>query len=216
LASDASARLYQAFLADDATRAISVIEQARAAGTSHERLFDQVYAPALAALGASWAAGTVDEYGFTRAAVVADQVSSFVTPAAAAGGGLTVVVAAAEGEIHTAWKAIVAGALTQAGHRVIDLGTDVLPVRVAERVKETRARVVILFTETVDGVTGVRRVRDMLDSSGMASTVLLASGGPFSASPKRATELGAHDVVVSAEGALEAVASVAAADGGRA
>jgi hypothetical protein len=41
---------------------------------------DSLFAPAIAILGGSWADGSINEYTFTQAAVVSDQLISFVTP----------------------------------------------------------------------------------------------------------------------------------------
>ena len=213
MASDAPVRLYQAFIADDPARAISVIADAKASGIGHDRLFDQVFAPALAMLGAAWARGSLDEYRFTQAAVVADQVASFVAPGSVPDTGTTIVVATMQGELHTARKAIISGALSQAGYRIVDLGSDVLPSAILERVRESRARIVIVFAETVAAAASVGRVREMLDSGGQGGVALLVAGGPFSAEESRARSAGAQGVVRSAEGALRVVGSLAGETG---
>lgn len=215
MASDASVRLYQAFVADDAARAISVIEQAKSAGIDHDRLFDQVFAPALSMLGAAWASGGIDEYQFTQAAVVADQVAGFVTPATGVATGVTVVVGTMQGELHSRRKALLADALAQAGHRVIDLGADVLPASFLDRVRETRAPIVLVCAETVAAASAAGRVREMLDSAGRGKVAMLVAGGPFSADERRARAVGAQGVVRSAEGALKMVEELARRSGVR-
>jgi methanogenic corrinoid protein MtbC1 len=159
-------------------------------------------------LGAAWAQGSLDEYRFTQAAVVADQVASFVTPASVPDTGITIVVGSMQGEQHTVRKAIIAGALSQAGYRIVDLGTDVLPSAFLDRVRESRARIVVVFAENVATASQVGRVREMLDSAGQGAVALLVSGGPFSAEEQRARAAGAQGVVRSAEGALKVVASL--------
>ena len=80
MADDSSARLYQAFVSHDPAGAINVIERAKRSGVAQAQLFDQLFAPAMSLLGGAWANGAIDEYTFTQASVVAEQITSFVTP----------------------------------------------------------------------------------------------------------------------------------------
>ncbi len=122
----------------------------RAAGVAQRRLFDQLFAPAMSILGGAWASGEIDEYTFTQAAVVAEQVTSFViAPSTAQDSGVTVLVGTMHHDLHAIDKDITAGALKEAGHRVIDLGVDVRPSEFLERAEETGARIVIVFAQTI-------------------------------------------------------------------
>jgi hypothetical protein len=133
MSDEAPIRLYRAFVAQDPASAIKVIEDARSGGTSQAQLFDTLFAPALALLGAAWAAGEVDEVTFTQAAVVAEQITSFVTPPAAVGDtGVTVLIGCMHKDRHAVVKNIVGAALKEAGNRVVDLGVDVRPAEFLE------------------------------------------------------------------------------------
>ncbi len=214
MANDASAQLYQAFVSQDPAHAITVIEKARAGGVPQAKLFDQLFAPAMALLGGAWASGAIDEYAFTQAAVVAEQITSFVTtPSAAQDSGITVLVGAMHRDLHAIDKDIAAAALKEAGHRVIDLGTDVRPAEFLERAEETGARIVIVFAQTVSSATSVSRVREMFRAGGREDLVLLVSGGPFWADVRLAKAVGANGVVRGAEGALKLVKKAAAKTG---
>ena len=207
---EAVGRLYQAFVSHDPVRAIAVIEKTKGAGVDQERLFDQLFAPAMSLLGAAWAKGTLDEYAFTQAAVVAEQVISFVTPPVTApDSGITVLVCTMQGDLHTIDKSIVAAALTEAGHRVIDLGQSVRPTDILERAEETGAPVVIVFAHLTSAASSVVRVREMLATSDRAEVALLVSGGPFVADTARAKAVGANGVVRGAESALRLVEKAA-------
>ena len=119
MADDAAARLYQAFVSEDPAAAIAVIERAKAGGVAQAQLFDSLFAPAMSLLGGAWAAGAIDEYTFTQAAVVAEQIASFVTPPATAQDtGVTVLIGTMHRDYHAIDKNIIGAALKEAGHRV--------------------------------------------------------------------------------------------------
>ncbi|MBE0477094.1 MAG: cobalamin B12-binding domain-containing protein [Coriobacteriia bacterium] len=206
---DGPARLYQAFVDQDPAAAIEVIERARSGGLSQQTLFDSLYAPAMALLGGAWASGAVDEVAFAQAAVVAEQIGSFVIPpASAADTGLTVLIGVMQRDAHSVGKNVIAAALKEAGHRVVDLGVDVRPAEFLERVEETGARIVFVCAETGATARAVARVRDMLTAGGHPDVVLLVSGGPFEADPALARDAGANGVARGAESALRLVSRV--------
>lgn len=207
---DAVGRLYRAIAERDPAAAISVIEAAKAAGMAHADLFDSLYLPAMALLGAEWAAGRMDEVAFTEAAVVAEQVTSFVTPPATAPDrGVTVVVGCLEGDRHDLRLNVFSAALKSAGYRVLDLGVDTSPAEFLAGVDETGARIVIGFAEMVATAAGARRVRDLLDADGRSDVMLLLVGGPFEADPDVARVLGGNGVANSAQAILRLVDRVA-------
>jgi methanogenic corrinoid protein MtbC1 len=208
---DSPVLLYKAFVAQDPATAIKVVERARSRGAAQADLFDTVFAPALALLGASWAAGEIDEIAFTQAAVVAEQISSFVTPPASMPDtGVTVLVGCMHRDRHSVMKNIVGASLKEAGNRVIDLGVDVRPAEFLEKVEETGARILIVFAEIMQTARSVGRVRDMIATAGHDDIVILACGGPFEADARLAKGAGANGVVHGAESAIKLVARAAA------
>jgi methanogenic corrinoid protein MtbC1 len=203
-------RLYRSFAEHDPAAAIAAIEEAKAEGTPHAELFDAVFVPALAMLGEKWAAGDLDEIAFTEAAVVAEQVTSFVVPPATSPDrGITVVAGCLEGDRHDLRKNVFAAALKTAGYRVLDLGVDVSPAAFLAGVDETGARLVIGFAEMTATASGVSRVREIFDASGRDDVVLLVVGGPFEADADSARALGANGVANSAQAILRLVDRVA-------
>jgi methanogenic corrinoid protein MtbC1 len=215
MADDRSAQLYQAFVSQDPAQAIAVIEKARAAGVAQGQLFDQLFAPAMSLLGGSWADGAIDEYTFTQAAVVAEQITSFVTPPTTAQDtGVTVLLGTMHRDHHAIDKDITAAALKEAGHRVIDLGVDVRPAEFLERAEETGARIVIVYAQLIGIATSVTRVREMFHAGGRDDIALFVAGGPFSADVALAKQVGANGVVRGAESAMKLVAKIAATHGG--
>jgi len=209
MADDAAASLYQAFVNQDPAAAISVIEKVKQSGVAQAKLFDHLFAPAMSLLGGAWASGAIDEYGFTQAAVVAEQITSFVTPPTTAQDtGITVLLGTMHRDLHTIDKDITAAALKEAGHRVIDLGEDVRPAEFLERAEETGARIVIVFAQMNATALSVTRVREMFTAGGRDDLVLFVSGGPFAADVSLAKHVGANGVVRGAESALKLVAKV--------
>jgi methanogenic corrinoid protein MtbC1 len=207
--SEATDRLYEAFVSQDPTAAISVVESVRDSGVERDTLFDEAFVPAMARLGRAWASKEIDEVVFTQAAVVAEQITSFVMPrAAVADTGVTVIVGCVEGETHSIGRNMLVAALKEAGHRVIDLGVDVSPARFLEKVEETGARLMVACAEMMSAAAAVGRVREMLDAAGHSEVLLLASGGPFDADPGQARWLGANGVIRGAEGAVKLVARI--------
>jgi methanogenic corrinoid protein MtbC1 len=214
MADDSSARLYQAFVSHDPGAAISVVERAKKGGVAQAQLFDQLFAPAMSLLGGAWASGAIDEYTFTQASVVAEQITSFVTPPTAAQDtGITVLVGTMHHDHHEIDKDITAAALKEAGHRVIDLGVDVRPAEFLERAEETGARIVMVFAQMMSTARSVLRVREMFSAGGRDDVVIFVAGGPFVADVALAKGVGANGVSRGAESALKLIAKVAAKTG---
>ncbi len=207
---DSAARLYQAFVSQDPAAAIAVIEGVRDSSSDKAKLFDSLFAPAMAMLGGAWAAGVIDEDTFTQASVVAEQVNSFVTPPATAHDtGITVLVGSMHRDVHSIDKNVIAAALREAGHRVIDLGVDVRPVDFFERAEETGARMVIVSAQMISTARAVSRIREVFEAQGRDDVIMLVSGGPFAADEGLARDVGANGVVRGAESALRLVERVA-------
>lgn len=205
-----AADLYQAFVDQDPAAAIQVVERARTSGIAQDQLFDALYAPAMALLGGAWAAAEIDEITFTQAAVVAEQIGSFVMPPAARRDtGVTVVVGTMHRDHHSIARTIIGATLKEAGYRVNDLGVDVRPSDFLERVEETGARIVVVFAEMMATARAVARVREMFATNGLDDVVILVSGGPFTADAALAREVGANGVIPGAESALKLIARVA-------
>jgi methanogenic corrinoid protein MtbC1 len=162
-------------------------------------------------LGGAWASGAIDEYTFTQAAVIAEQITSFVIPPTAASDtGITLLLGTMHHDHHTIDKDITAAALKEAGHRVIDLGADVRPAEFLERAEETGARVLIVYAQLVGTALSVSRVREMFSAGGRSDVAILVAGGPFAADSSLARSVGANGVVRGAESALSLVAKAAA------
>jgi len=210
MADDAAARLYQAFVSQDPSSAIAVIEKVRSGGVTQDELFDSLFAPAMSLLGGAWASGAIDEYTFTQAAVVAEQITSFVTPAASGHDtGITVIIGSMHRDYHAIAKNTIGAALKEDGYRVVDLGVDVRPAEFLERIEETGSRIIIVCAEMTATSRDVARVREMLAAEGEIDVIMLVAGGPFAADAGLAKSVGANGVIRSAESAMKIVSRVA-------
>lgn len=210
MADDGVTRLYQAFVSQDPASAINVIERVKKGGIQQGQLFDSLFAPAMSLLGGAWAAGEIDEYTFTQASVVAEQITSFVTPPATAQDtGITVLVGCMHRDHHSIDKNIIGATLKEAGHRVIDLGVDVRPAEFLERLEESGSRIVIVCASMASTAADVERVREMFTAGGHDDVIVLVSGGPFAADVSLAKRVGANGIVKGAESALKIVEKIA-------
>ncbi len=210
MAEDAALRLFQAFVKQDPAAAISVIEKVRKAGIAQESMFDSLFAPAMSLLGGAWASGEIDEVTFTQAAVVAEQITSFVAPPSTSQDtGITILVGTMHRDYHAIDKSIIGAALKDAGHRVIDLGVDVRPSEFLERVEESGARIVVVCASMIASARDAGRVREAFASAGIDDIVVLVSGGPYTADPALARRVGANGVIRGAESALRLVGRIA-------
>ncbi len=210
MSDEAPVRLYKAFVSQNPGAAIKVVEKVRASGVTQSALFDTVFAPALALLGAAWASGDLDEVTFTQASVVAEQIGSFVTPASAsADTGVTVLIGCTRKDHHAVMKNVIAAALKEAGNRVVDMGVDCRPAEFLEKVEETGGRIVIVCAEIMQTARQVGAVREMLNGGGHDDVFMLVAGGPFDAEPDIAKKAGANGVIHGAEGAIKLVGRIA-------
>jgi methanogenic corrinoid protein MtbC1 len=165
-------------------------------------------------LGGAWASGAIDEYTFTQASVIAEQITSFVIPPTTSGDtGVTVLLGTMHHDHHTIDKDITAAALKEAGNRVIDLGADVRPAEFLERAEESGAKLIIVYAQEIGTARSVLRVREMFATAGHAGVVILVAGGPFVADSGLARSVGANGIVRGAESALKLVAKAAARQG---
>jgi methanogenic corrinoid protein MtbC1 len=198
-------------VSQDPAQAIGVIERVKRSGVAQAQLLDQLFAPAMSLLGGAWASGAIDEYTFTQAAVIAEQITSFVIPPTSASDtGVTVLMGTMHHDFHTIDKDITAAALKEAGNRVVDLGSDVRPAEFLERAEETGARLIIVYAQQIGTARSVSRVREMFTAAGRDDIAILVAGGPFVADAQLAKSVGANGIVRGAESALKLVAKVAA------
>lgn len=119
-------RLEQRLLAGDPRGAWGVVEAALAAGATHDEVYLDVLAPALASIGERWERGEIDVAVEHRASGIAMRIVGRMGPRFVRRGRTrgVVVVGAPPGERHNLPVALVADLLRQGGWEVFDLGGD--------------------------------------------------------------------------------------------
>lgn len=123
---DWSARLGDRLIAGDEAGAWTVIEDSMAAGIAPRSVYLDVLSPALAAIGAGWAAGDISIAEEHRATAVTNRLIGRLGPRFNRPGRTrgTVVIGAVAGDQHAVPIAIAADLLRERGFTVIDLGAD--------------------------------------------------------------------------------------------
>ena len=87
------------------------------------------------------------------------------------------VVATLRGDIHDLGKNIVATLLRAQGFHVCDLGVDVDPALVVEKVKEVKPEFVGFSVLMTTAFTAMKQAADMLDEAGLRDQIKLMVGG---------------------------------------
>ena len=216
MAEDYSARLFRSFVNQDPSRAIDVIAAPRTAESPKTSSSTSSSRPRSRFSAARGPQGPIDEYTFTQAAVVAEQVTSFVLPPhAAEDTGVTVLVGTMHHDLHSIDKNIAAAALKEAGHRVIDLGVERAPGGLPRACRgDRRAASCSSSRAWPRPPESVSRVREMFSAGDRGDVVIFVGGGPFVADPALARSVGANGVSRGAESALKLVDRVAKLAGG--
>ena len=213
MSDDAAVHLYRAFVTRNPADAIAVIQRAKREGVPQASLLDQLYAPAMSLLGGAWASGIIDEYVFTRAAVVAEQARSFIVPPTPVPAPELTILAGhdAPRPAHDRQgdhrRRASRGRLQRGrpGHRRP-------PLRVPRACRgDGRPHARSSSPQQLATARSVVRVREMFVAGGRGDALVFVSGGPFAADAELARAVGANGVLRGAESALELVAEAACA-----
>lgn len=123
---DWSARLGDRLIDGDENGAWTVIEDSMASGLTPRAVYLDVLSPALAAIGAGWAAGEVTIAEEHRATAVTNRLIGRLGPRFNRPGRTrgTIVIGAVAGDQHAVPVAMAADLLRERGFTVMDLGAD--------------------------------------------------------------------------------------------
>lgn len=123
---DWSARLGDRLIEGDENGAWTVIEDSMASGLTPRAVYLDVLSPALAAIGAGWAAGEVTIAEEHRATAVTNRLIGRLGPRFNRPGRTrgTIVIGAVAGDQHAVPIAMAADPLRERGFTVMDLGAD--------------------------------------------------------------------------------------------
>ncbi|GAB4308889.1 MAG: cobalamin-dependent protein [Promethearchaeota archaeon] len=109
-----------------------------------------------------------------------------------AGDKVPIVVATVRGDQHDIGKNILVSLLMSGGYEIHDLGMDVPPETIVEKVKETGAKVVALSSLLTMTVEEIKKVHEALVEAGLRDKVkMIVGGAPLNADLAR--RLGADE-----------------------
>jgi excisionase family DNA binding protein len=161
-------RLVERLVAGDEPGAWSLIEEALVGGLDPADVHLQLLAPALAAIGDGWEAGTVTVDEEHLASAVCHRLIGRLGPRFARPGRRrgSVVLAGAPGDAHALPVALAADVVRAAGYAVVDLGASVPPEHLARSAAAADRLVAVGICASVSGneeavagaIDAVRRV----------------------------------------------------------
>jgi len=156
-----------------------VLFRSLASGASPAEVYLDVLSPALRAIGAGWAAGTVSIADEHRASVVASRLLGRLGPQFARPGRKrgTVIVGAPAKEDHALPGAILADMLRGAGFDVMDLGANTPSASFVEAAEATGRLVAVVIGATTPGNDrNVAAAVRALHGAGIDAPVLVGGG----------------------------------------
>ena len=202
-------QLVDAAAAIDSPRIEAVLDDMFAGGT-YERVVDDNVIPALRALGAAWAAGTLSVAGEHLAsnAVQRRLAASFQASGPGRHEGRPVLVGMPPGARHELGALMFATTVRRSGLPVVYLGADVPLDDWSDAVERTDAQAVVIGAVMRADATAARTVAATLRSA--RPEVIIAFGGAAAPDPGASSALAAGTVRLPAE-VGEAVAALEAA-----
>lgn len=158
-----------------------LIAQQLAAGTSPATLLDEMR-QGMNEIGNRFAGGTYFLTDLIMAAEIFGKAMKTIEPRLTNDTGEAVgevVVATVKGDVHDIGKNVVVAMLRGADFRVHDLGVDVPPQRIIEKIKETGAGVLGLSALLTTSFDSMKTTIDALTQAGLRDRVkVLVGGGP--------------------------------------
>ena len=200
---DPSVRLEQALLDADRPAAAAALEAARAReGTS---AIDHVVVPALERIGSEWEQGRLALSQVYMAGRICEDLTAAILPLAgpARKGAGDVAIAVLE-DHHLLGKRIVAATVRAAGWPLQDLGHGMTADALAERVRDSRIRVLLVSTLMLRAALHVRDLVRLLRRAN-APVRVVVGGAPYRIDPELWREVGADAMGVNASDALALV-----------
>jgi excisionase family DNA binding protein len=176
----AATRLRHRMTAGDEVGAWTVIEETMASGASPADVYLEVVAPALEAVGAGWAGGTISVAEEHRATMVASRLLGRMGPHFARPGRTrgTILLGAPAGDAHALPGSLLGDVLRGAGFAVIDLGADTPAESFVESARGASRLVAVLVgvTRTGNDAT-VQATIAALHDAALGAPVLVGGGG---------------------------------------
>ena len=96
-----------------------------------------------------------------------------------------ILLATIQGDVHTVGKNVITALLDAAGYTVIDIGEDVPPERIIEKVKEVKPAIVGISSLLTTGIEPLKRTIILLQKENLRNDVkILIGGAPITSSPE--------------------------------
>ena len=183
-----AARLERRLVAGDEVGAWGVVEAALAAGAEPSAIYLSVLAPAMVAIGESWAAGELDVSIEHRASAIALRLVGRLGPRFVRRGVSrgSVLLAAPQGELHGLPVALAADLVRGAGFDAEDLGADLPTAALIDAACRTQRLVAVALAVTTPEHRGVRQaVRFVREAVGDVPVLVGGGGMPDEAAARR-------------------------------
>jgi methanogenic corrinoid protein MtbC1 len=103
-----------------------------------------------------------------------------------------------EGDVHDIGKNIVKTMLTAGGFLVTDMGKDIAPSLIVDKVKEEKLEILCLSTLMTPTMDGMKSTMDLMKESGLKEGCIVTIGGPPT-SPQFAEAIGADQRDINAQ-----------------
>lgn len=199
---DISNQLLTAMIDADRSAAAALVEKALAHGIQPRQVIADILDPAIVLLGRMWEEETMSlAQNFVASKIAEDTLLRCIPDKAEhAPGKGAVVIGNIEDDFHSLGRKTVGLFLAAAGWEVHDLGNDVPAEELLAKALEVNACVIGASAMMQTTALNIRKLRQLIDESGLADRIKLAVGGAvFNWRPELVAEVGgdgtAHNAV---------------------
>jgi len=172
--------IYQAVLDGDAPAAESAVKEALAANVPAEDILQKACIPAMGEVGRLFEEGEKFVPEMLISARAMQKSVTLLKPLLAEGNVQAVgkvVVGTVQGDLHDIGKNLVGMMLEGTGFEVIDLGTDVTPIKFVEAVKTHHPQIIGMSALLTTTMPSMKKIMDALQEAGLRGQVKVLIGG---------------------------------------
>jgi 5-methyltetrahydrofolate--homocysteine methyltransferase len=172
--------IYQAVLDGDAPAAESAVKEALAANVPAEDILQKACIPAMGEVGRLFEEGEKYVPEMLISARAMQKSVALLKPLLAQGNIQAVgkvIVGTVQGDLHDIGKNLVGMMLEGTGFEVIDLGTDVTPIKFVEAVKTHHPQLIGLSALLTTTMPSMKKIVDALQEAGLRGQVKVLIGG---------------------------------------
>ena len=172
--------IYQAVLDGDAPAAESAVKAALAANVPAEDILQKACIPAMGEVGRLFEEGEKFVPEMLISARAMQKSVALLKPLLAQGNIQAVgkvIVGTVQGDLHDIGKNLVGMMLEGTGFEVIDLGTDVTPIKFVEAVKTHHPQLIGLSALLTTTMPSMKKIVDALQEAGLRGQVKVLIGG---------------------------------------